>query len=217
MQVKRVDATAKELLDPKGQAWNKAPSATVVLSPTPLEMQPTDYVRASWKGRPYGSNASSMQVSTVHNGQEIFFRLQWNDESLEDKIADINQFVDAAAVLFPIVEDAPLIGMGTKGKPVNAWLWRADWERPKNVAAQGMGTTQRREDPELAATALHARGRWDVIVSRSLNGKSSPAGTVSLTPGTASKVAFALWQGGNQERAGIKAFSPDWQELQIDA
>jgi DMSO reductase family type II enzyme heme b subunit len=40
---------------------------------------------------------------------------------------------------------------------------------------------------------------------------------VSLTPGTASKVAFAVWQGGNQERAGIKAFSPDWQELQIDA
>jgi DMSO reductase family type II enzyme heme b subunit len=157
-----------------------------------------------------------MQVSTVHNGKEIFFRLQWSDESNNGKIADINQFADAAAVLFPIVEDAPLFGMGTKGKPVNAWLWRADWERPKNVAAQGMGTTQRREDPALAATALHARGRWDVVVSRALNGKS-PEGTISLKPGTTWKVAFAVWQGENQERAGVKAFSPDWQDLQIDA
>ena len=216
MQAKRTDATAKELLDPSSQVWRKARSATVVLSPTPVEMQPTEYVRASWKGRPYGG-ASSMQVTTLHNGQEIFFRLQWADESPDGKIADINQFPDAAAVLFPLVEDAPLIGMGTKGKPVNAWFWRADWERPKNVAAEGMGTTQRRDDPALAATGRHARGHWDVVVSRALNGRGSPAGTVSLTPGMAGKVAFAVWQGGNQERAGIKAFSPDWQELQIEA
>jgi len=216
MQVKRTDAKTEELLDLSSQAWKQARKATVVLSPTPVEMQPTDYVRASWKGRPYGG-ASSMEVRALHNGTEIFFRLQWNDESPDGKIADINQFADAAAVLFPLVEDAPLIGMGAKGKPVNAWLWRPDWERPKNVAAQGMGTTQRRDDPALAAASRHARGRWNVVVSRSLNGKSSPAGTVSLTPGTASKVAFAVWQGGNQERAGIKAFSPDWQELQIEA
>jgi len=216
MQVKRTDARTEELIDPSSEAWKKARSATVVLSPTPVEMQPTEYVRASWKGRPYGG-ASSMAVRALHNGAEIFFRLQWNDESPDGKIADINQFADAAAVLFPLVDDAPLLGMGAKDKPVNAWLWRADWERPKNVAAQGMGTTQRRDDPALAATARHARGRWHVVVSRSLNGKSSPAGTVSLTPGTASKVAFAVWQGGNQERAGIKAFSPDWQDLQIEA
>jgi DMSO reductase family type II enzyme heme b subunit len=216
MQVKRTDAKTEELLNLSSQAWKNARKATVVLSPTPVEMQPVDYVRASWKGRPYG-NASSMEVRALHNGAQIFFRLQWNDESPDGKIADINQFADAAAVLFPLVPDAPLIGMGTKGKPVNAWLWRADWERPKNVAAQGMGTTQRRDDPALAATSRHARGRWDVVVSRSLNGKSSLTGIASLRPGTASKVAFAVWQGGNQERAGIKAFSPDWQDLQIEA
>ncbi len=216
MQVKRTDASTAELLDLSSPIWNGVPRATVVLSPTPLEMQPTEYVRAAWKGRPYGG-ASSIQVRALHNGAEVFFRLQWNDESPDAKIADINQFADGAAVLFPLVEDAPLFGMGAKDKPVNAWLWRADWERPKNVAAQGMGTTERRDDEALAATARHARGRWDLVVSRPLNGNGSPAGTVSLTPGTASKVAFAVWQGGNQERAGIKAFSPDWQDLQIEA
>ena len=216
MLSKHVKAKKAELLDPGGAAWKQAAASTVVLSPTPLEMQPTDYVRVSWTSRPYGK-ASSMQVSSLHNGDQIFFRLVWQDDSQDVKIADINQFVDAAAVLFPLVEDAPLIGMGIKGKPVNAWFWRADWEQPKNVAAEGMGSTERRDDPALASRARHQRGRWDVIIARPLNGKSSPAGTVTLQPGTTTKVAFAIWQGANQERAGIKAFSPDWQELQIEA
>jgi DMSO reductase family type II enzyme heme b subunit len=216
MQVKRIRAKTEELLNPASQAWRQAPSTNVVLSPTPLEMQPTEYVRVSWTGRPYGK-APSVRVSTLHNGKALFFRLRWEDESVDGKIVDINQFVDAAAVLFPVVEDAPLLGMGTRGKPVNAWFWRADWERPKNVAAEGMGTTERRDDPALAASARHTRGRWDVILSRSLNGEGSPAGTVTLAPGDVGKVAFAIWQGGNQERAGIKAFSPDWQELRIEA
>jgi DMSO reductase family type II enzyme heme b subunit len=216
MLTKRVKAKSADLLDPGNQAWGQAAASTVVLSPTPLEMQPTDYVRVSWTGRPYGQ-APSIQARSLHNGDQIFFRLVWQDDSLDAKIADINQFVDAAAVLFPVAEDAPLFGMGAKGKPVNAWLWRADWERPKNVAAEGMGSTQRRDDPALASSARHQRGRWDVIIARSLNGKGSPAGTVALRPGTSTKIAFAVWQGANQERAGIKAFSPDWQELQIEA
>jgi len=216
MQVKRIDAKSAELLDPGSATWRRARTARVVLSPTPLAIQPTDYVRASWQGRPYGK-VTSMRVGALHNGRDIFFRLAWEDGAADSKIADINEFVDAAAVLFPVAPDAPLIGMGTQGKPVNAWFWRADWERPKNVTAEGMGTTKRREDPALASQSQHARGRWSVVLSRSLVANGGPAGTVSLSPGAAWKIAFAVWQGGNQERAGIKAFSPDWQELQIEA
>jgi ethylbenzene hydroxylase subunit gamma/complex iron-sulfur molybdoenzyme family reductase subunit gamma len=216
MLVQRVDAKSEELLDPAGAVWRRTRASNVVLSPTPVEMQPTEYVRVSWKGRPYGT-VPSMRVSALHNGRDIFFRLVWADDSADGKIADINEFVDAAAVLFPVAADAPLIGMGIKGKPVNAWFWRADWERPQNVAAEGMGTTQRREDPALASKARHTRGRWDVVLSRSLDRKGAPAGTIVLAPGATSKVAFAVWQGANQERAGVKAFSLDWQELQIEA
>ena len=216
MLVQRVDAKSEELLDPASAVWQRARTRTVVLSPTPLDMQPTEYVRVSWRGRPYGT-VPSMRVSALHNGRALFFRLMWRDDSANDKIADINQFVDAAAVLFPTNGDAPLFGMGTKGKPVNAWFWRADWERPKNVAAEGMGTTERREDPALAAKSRHWRGRWDVVISRALGANGAPEGTARLAPGAASKVAFAVWQGANQERAGVKAFSLDWQELQIEA
>ncbi len=216
MLVKRVKGKSDELLDPAGKAWQGAGTETVVLSPTPADMQPTEYVRASWKGRPYG-RVSSMKASALHNGKEVFFRLVWEDDAPNGKIEDINQFPDAAAVLFPIVPDAPLIGMGTKGKPVNAWLWRPDWERPKNVAAEGMGTTQRREDPALASKAAHARGKWSLVISRSVNGGAAPEGTAELAPGASSKIAFAIWQGANQERAGVKAFSPDWHNLELEA
>ncbi len=216
MRVQRIESTSEELLNPAGAVWRRVRASKVVLSPTPLEMQPTEYVRVSRSGRPYGT-VSSMRVSALHNGHDIFFRLIWQDDSIDGKIADIDQFVDAAAVLFPVNGDTPLLSMGAKGKPVNAWLWRADWERPKNVAAEGMGTTQRREDPALSSKALHTRGRWQVVLSRSLDGNGAPEGTVELAPGAEAKVAFAIWQGSNQERAGIKAFSRDWQELQLEA
>ncbi len=216
MLVKRVKVNREDLLDPTNEAWRRIRGSKTVLSPIPLEMQAAEYVRVSWTGRPYGQ-VPSIRVSGLHNGRDIFFRLVWVDGSKDEAIADINQFVDAAAVLFPVAPDASLIGMGSKGKPVNAWLWRADWEQPKNVTAEGMGTTQRREDTALNSKALHTRGRWQVVISRSLNGKGAPQGTAALAPGGTSKVAFAIWQGANQERAGIKAFSPDWQELEIEA
>jgi DMSO reductase family type II enzyme heme b subunit len=216
MRVNRVDAEDGELLSPESSAWQKATVSEVVLSPTPLEMQPTEYIRVSRNGRPYGVD-SSMKVSALHNGNSVFFRLVWQDESANEAIKDINQFADAAAVMFPIVDDAPLIGMGTKDKPVNVWLWRADWARPKNVTAEGMGTTKRREDPALSSAARHTNGSWDLVVARSLKKNGSPKGTIALEPGTSSKIAFAVWQGGAQERAGLKAFSADWQELELDA
>jgi ethylbenzene hydroxylase subunit gamma/complex iron-sulfur molybdoenzyme family reductase subunit gamma len=215
MLVQRVDAKNDELQDPTGAAWRGTRASNVVLSPTPLDIQPTDYVRVSWKGRPYGK-APSMRVSALHNGRKIFFRLVWDDDSADGKIGDIDQFVDSAAVLFPIAPDAPLIGMGIKGKPVNAWFWRADWERPKNVSAEGMGSTQRRDDPALSSKQKHARGRWDLVISRSFSAKGAPDGTIALSPGESSKVAFAIWQGANRERAGVKAFSLDWQDLEIE-
>lgn len=216
MLVQRVDLRSEALLDPASPAWRRARAEKLVMSPAPLDIQTTEYVRVSWKGRPYGT-VTSMQVSALHNGRDIFFRLVWQDDSVNREIADINQFVDAAAVMFPMVPDAPLIGMGTTGKAVNAWFWRADWERPQNLATEGMGTSQRREDPALASQARHTRGRWDLVLSRSLDMKGAPPGTAVLAPGATAKVAFAVWQGANQERAGIKAFSLDWQELQVEA
>jgi DMSO reductase family type II enzyme heme b subunit len=216
MLVRRSDAKSKELLNPSSSGWRRAGTEQAVLSPTPLDIQPAEYVIASWKGRPYGA-ATSMQVGALHNGKEIFFRMVWDDDTANGKIGDINQFVDGAAVMFPLVPEAPLIGMGTAGQPVNTWYWRADWEQPTNVLTEGMGSTQSRDDAALASQAKHGRGKWSVVIARSLDRRGAPPSTAALAPGVATKVAFAIWQGSNQERAGVKAFTPDWLELEIEA
>ncbi len=216
MRAQRTEARSQELLDPAGAPWRRVAADEVTLTPTPIEQQPSEYVRVAWQERPYGRLAG-VQVQALHNGDKIFFRLSWEDPSQDDRIADTNQFADAAAVLFPIAPDAPVAGMGLPGKPVNAWLWRPDWAAPRNVAIEGVGSTQRRDDPSLAAGAVHQDGRWQVVISRSFALNGSPGGSISLAPGGASRVAFAVWQGSNQERAGIKAYSPDWIDLQIDA
>lgn len=216
MRVQRVDADSQELLDPMGIAWQRVAADEVSLLPTPIELQPTEYVRVAWKDRPYGQ-LPKLEVQGLHNGDKVFFRLAWDDPTEDTAIADTIHFTDAAAVLFPIAPDAPLSGMGVPGKPVNAWIWRPDWPSPRNVAIEGVGTTQRRDDPSLATKSRRADGRWLVVISRSFAADGAPQGTAALGPGTPSRIGFAVWQGANQERAGIKAYSPDWVDLQIDA
>ena len=38
----------------------------------------------------------------------------------------------------------------------------------------------------------------------------------TLAAGKKTGVGFALWRGANDERAGIKAFSIDWAELELE-
>jgi hypothetical protein len=42
-------------------------------------------------------------------------------------------------------------------------------------------------------------------------------GIVEFTGGQALRATFAVWDGGNLERAGIKAFSPSWLEMNLEA
>ena len=56
------------------------------------------------------------------------------------------------------------------------------------------------------------RGRWQVVFSRPM---SVPGDAVRLSVNKAAKVAFAVWEGSSQERAGLKSFSKGWQELNI--
>jgi DMSO reductase family type II enzyme heme b subunit len=105
--------------------------------------------------------------------------------------------------------------MGSPREPVNAWYWRPDLEEPYSVTAQGTGTTRRTADPDLSATGAHSGGEWRVVIRRRLS--SAAADYVNLGPGDTGKVAFAVWQGANQERGGLKATSLDWEPLEIEA
>jgi DMSO reductase family type II enzyme heme b subunit len=214
VRVHRTGAGDDALLDHASHEWSRIPGSEVTLEATPLTAQPSKYIQEKWKAAPYGQPLN-LTVRAAHDGERAYFHLSWPDNSHNDGIRDTDQFADAVAILFPVNGDAPLVSMGSPQAPVNAWYWRPDLETPLSVSAQGTGTTRRNADPQLSAAGSYENGAWNVVVRRAL--ASSSSDYVALSAGAITKVAFAVWQGANQERGGLKAATLDWQPLEIEA
>lgn len=210
MRVQRVRDVAS-WLDPQAEAWARVAPERVALMPAPLGLQPTAYLRAAFQERPYGKSGP-LDVGAVHDGDRIVFGLTWRDAS-EDR-AGGESFADAAAIALPVAGEPPLATMGAPDLPIHLLHWRAGEDRPRSVLAAGIGST--RPGPDLAreCRALWKDGAWRVVLARSLAGGE---GGAPLAPGVKSLVAFAVWDGGNRERGGIKAVSLPWRELVLDA
>jgi len=218
MQVHHVgDMSLEALLDPEAPAWRGAVSKRLKLEGTPLEMQPTAVIRAAWKERKIGA-IDHVRVAALHDGERLAFRLEWNDATENRGNGDNTDFPDGAAVLLPSVPFAPIFTMGAPGVAVNAWYWRADEDGGvRQVVAEGIGTSR-----TGAVEAGHSRGswkegRWRVVLARSLRMETTePVAQLSL--GEATGFGVAVWDGGSEERAGIKSFSGiQWQDLRLDA
>jgi DMSO reductase family type II enzyme heme b subunit len=157
-----------------------------------------------------------LSARALHNGRTLNIRLAWDDPAKDDAIWDLDRFADAAAILFPLLGEANPISMGDEAKPVNAWLWRADHAEPYDVIARGFSTTQRRPASAsgLAARGQREDGRWVVVFQRPLRPRGPEF--VAFELGTTAKIAFAVWDGSNAERAGQKAVSGAFIELPLD-
>lgn len=82
-----------------------------------------------------GGSVQEVDVKGIHNGKMIFFGIRWKDSTKNDRAIKHEQFRDAVGMMFPIdiVKISPETPfsprMGDRGKPVNIWQWKADWER----------------------------------------------------------------------------------------
>lgn len=216
MLAKKVNLSREQLLDPEAAAWKKEPAEVAPLHPTPAALIPSAYVYNAWKGKEFGK-VKEVTVAALHNNDDIFFRLQWDDatQNLVES-AEASVYPDAAAILFPLKGDAPLMVMGTADQPVCAWYWRADFKgKAQNDVARGLGTTHRTPCDIYAQGRWH-NGVWDVVFARRLRVKDS-ANQIEFTVGKTCKVAFAIWDGQNGERNGIKAYSPHWHDFTLSA
>jgi DMSO reductase family type II enzyme heme b subunit len=213
MKAAKLQLATRTLLNPTAQQWSKVPAEEINLASTPLSQQPSRYVRTAWAGKPVGA-VRFLKVQVTHNGKDIAFRLEWADETENKDHGDGSVFPDAAGVLFPLKKDAPLESMGSAEAPVNAWYWRANLPEGEgqNLIAAGAGTIQETAKSFAQTRARWADGRWQIVLARPLtiNGDG-----VKLSPKKSTKVAFAVWEGSSQERAGLKSFSRSWRELEI--
>jgi DMSO reductase family type II enzyme heme b subunit len=210
------NASRDDLLNPDSNSWDQAKGVRLDMTPSMLDMQPNDAIKAQWRGKAYGKiNAATLDA--LHNGEILAWRLTWRDEHQDIAIRDNDQFVDAAAILLPSVQNAPLILMGQKGQPVNAWYWRADEGKAgRNIVAEGYGTTKTVDRTSIQCSNRWKNSEWSVVITRPLFVKGD-APLAQLRPGSRTPYGVAIWEGRNQERAGIKSFTLGREDLILES
>ncbi len=177
---------------------------SLTLSATPPALSPGGYVMRAYADRLTPSTTrADLEVGEKDGTWTIV--LSWEAaHPVRALDGDPSRFVDAAALLVPTTEGAQAMTMGAPTDPVEGALWRADQARPLHIAAKGWGTVDRSEAPAPWSTeAEWKQGLWHV--------------TFRLGAWTAldrfRRLAVAVWQGAERERAGLKSVTPAWITL----
>lgn len=83
----------------------------------------------------------------------------------------------------------------------------------ENLVAKGFGTSTAVHFEGLKSAAVRTDSGWAVVLTRSL--KVKPNEGASLPGKGTMPVAFAAWDGANQERDGLKAVTLEWWQLKF--
>jgi selenate/chlorate reductase subunit gamma len=186
--------------DPDHPAWNSVPASTVKLE-TAFPGHP------SISGTALTQNAEVRALATAAG---LAIRLEWSDPAA-DAVKTQHRFADGAAIQFPRdgkAETTPY--MGGAGRHVNIWYWNAAKDAAENLWADGFGTLTHMPTQDVKASGRHADGKWRVVFFRAWRSNEPRAARLRGDR----PVAFAIWNGANDERDGFKAVTMNWQSLQ---
>ena len=174
---------------------------TVTLIAAPTAPQPGGYVQKAYADRTLPNiKQADLNVEPAGKGWKV--TLSWACPAPVKSIAkETDKFLDGCALLVPMTPDAQWITMGAPGKAVEGILWKADRERPWHMHAEGLGTMQRNEAPkDWKVAGAWSNGRWQVDFDL-------PEWPLLSQQ---KQLAFAIWHGADQDRAGLKSISPGW-------
>jgi len=217
---------------PDDAAWAKVSSLTVPLSgqviTRPVWPEPT---------------ARALVVRSLHNGAEIAFLLEWQDNTKNDRLTP-GTFRDGVAIGLPLGDAPAFFCMGQLDHYINIWHWKADWQSdidrrasrqtekkeggvrtfeviPRRVSSVedliggGFSTlTTKEKQGRIQGKAQWKDGVWRVVMRRPLVSEE-PENEAKLIPGRVQTISFAVWNGENKERNGQKSVAP-WFQLAID-
>lgn len=205
MRCKRIQSLQ---LTPDSAQWSQAERRSVEMIPAPLDIQSTGLMHHRWAEKPYG-RITKLEVAALHDGEMLALLLSWQVPEIR-----VGNFPHGAALAFPVASDFPLTLMGTTEAPINILHWQEGRAEVRSLIATGIGRTRPGPNLRRMAVANIDGKRIDLVLACALD---SSAGLESLAVGKKIRVGFALWDGGNEECGGIKAFSIDWIDLALDA
>jgi hypothetical protein len=187
--------------------------------------------------------ARALVVRSVHNGSDIAFLLEWQDNTKNDRLTP-GTFRDGVAIGLPLGDAPAFFCMGQLDHYINIWHWKADWQSdidrraarqsekkeggvrtfeviPRRVSSVedliggGFSTlTTKEKQGRVQGKAQWKDGIWHVVMRRPL-ASEEPENEAKLMPGRVQTISFAVWNGENKERNGQKAVAP-WFQLLID-
>lgn len=184
------------LASPSADAWEDVESREVPLAGAP-------------SGLPNAASVSTdvVTVETARTESDLFVRMQWTDDTMNDSTDAPTAFADGAAIQVPVnATTQPDIALGSQDTPVNVWYWSAD-EGAEEIVAGGQGSITEMDDTSVETRAVHEDGTWTVVMHRSL--AADGENRASLAVDSDVDVAFAVWDGANAERSGHHAVS-EW-------
>ena len=217
---------------PEDVAWAKVFPMTIPLSGQVI-------TRPVWPE----PSARALTVRALHNGTEIAFLLEWQDNTKNDRLTP-GTFRDGVAIGLPLGDAPAFFCMGQLDHYINIWHWKADWQSdidrraaktsekardgvrtfeviPRRVSSVedliggGFSTlTTKEKQGRVQGKASWKDGVWRVVMRRPLVSEEQE-NEAKLIPGRVQTVSFAVWNGENKERNGQKAVAP-WFQLVID-
>jgi len=217
---------------PEDPAWDRIPTMAIPLSGQVI-------TRPVWPE----PSARALNLRSLHNGADIAFLLEWQDNTKNDRLTP-GTFRDGVAIGLPLGDAPAFFCMGQLDHYINIWHWKADWQsdidrraaRPTEKKEGGVRTfeviprrlssvedligggfstlTTKEKQGRVQGKALWKDGVWHVVMRRPLSSEEQE-NEAKLIPGRIQTVSFAVWNGENKERNGQKAVAP-WFQLAID-
>jgi hypothetical protein len=204
-------ARVESLLDPMSAEWSKITSQRIALNRTP-RLYDTE--------APSDLELASVDIRLARTEGKLMVQMIWRDPTQDTAgIAKLpsaptegrphkelteatDRFFDSAAVMHPVrlpENDVwPSLQMGDAGDPVTIYFWNAA-RGAARMQAEGRGTTKRTGE-SFPAQASYGNGSWHVTMEL----QDVPAGM---------PLAFAIWNGSQQDRDGRKYFTT-WLKLE---
>jgi hypothetical protein len=198
-------------LDPNSAEWSKLTSQRVALNRTP-RLYDTE--------SPSELEIRYVDIRLVRVEGKLLVQMIWRDPTQDTaQIAKLpsaptegrphkelaestNRFFDSAAVMHPIRPPEndfwPSLQMGDAGDPVTLYFWNAA-RGTARMQAEGRGTTKRTGE-SFPAQAVYRDSSWHLAME---------LGDVP----TGMPLAFAIWNGSQQDRDGRKYFTT-WLKLE---
>jgi len=199
------------LLDPMSAEWSKITSQRIALNRTP-RLYDTE--------APSEPELAFVDIRLARAEGKLVVQMIWRDPTQDTaEIAKLpsaptegrphkelteatDRFFDSAAVMhtvrLPNNDVWPSLQMGDAGDPVTIYFWNAA-RGAARMQAEGRGTTKRTGE-SFPAQASYGDGSWHVTMEL----QDVPAGM---------PLAFAIWNGSQQDRDGRKYFTT-WLKLE---